>query len=74
MASAPVAIVGVGETPPVRRSPKDVRALTVDAVVAALEDAHCVVYDPCILAFFGSPQAGLTAVPGQPQNAIFSRA
>ena len=41
--------------------------------VAALEDAHCVVYDPCILAF-GGPQAGLTAVPGQPQNAIFSRA
>lgn len=34
-----IAIVGIGETPPARRSEKDVRALTVDAVMAALEDA-----------------------------------
>ena len=33
---APIAIVGIGETPPVRRSDKDVRELTVDAVLAAL--------------------------------------
>ena len=38
-APAPIAIVGVGETPPVRRSEKDVRALTIDAVLAALDDA-----------------------------------
>ena len=34
-----IAIVGIGETPGVRRSPKDVRALCVDAVQAALDDA-----------------------------------
>jgi acetyl-CoA acetyltransferase len=34
-----IAIVGIGETPPARRSARDVRALTVDAVMAALEDA-----------------------------------
>ncbi|MCH9673255.1 MAG: thiolase family protein [Gammaproteobacteria bacterium] len=35
----PVAIVGIGETPPVRRSDKDVRTLVIDACLAALEDA-----------------------------------
>lgn len=34
-----IAIVGVGETPAVRRSDKDVRAMAVDAAMAALEDA-----------------------------------
>ncbi|HEX2891797.1 thiolase family protein [Vineibacter terrae] len=32
-------IVGIGETPPTRRSSKDIRALAVDAVDAALADA-----------------------------------
>lgn len=35
----PIAIVGIGETPPVRRSPKSLRTLVVDAVVEALADA-----------------------------------
>lgn len=34
-----IAIVGIGETPPARRSQKDVRALVIDAVMAALDDA-----------------------------------
>lgn len=34
-----VAIVGVGETRPVRRSDKDIRALVVEAVLSALDDA-----------------------------------
>lgn len=36
---ASIAIVGIGETPPARRSDKDVRTLTIDAVLAALDDA-----------------------------------
>lgn len=35
----PIAIVGVGETPSVRKADKDLRALCVDAVLAALDDA-----------------------------------
>lgn len=35
----PIAIVGVGETPPVRRSGKSLRALVVEAVANALDDA-----------------------------------
>lgn len=34
-----IAIVGIGETPPARRSDKDVRELTLEAVLAAIEDA-----------------------------------
>ncbi|WP_342641737.1 thiolase family protein [Rhodoligotrophos ferricapiens] len=34
-----IAIVGVGETAPTRRSEKDIRALTVEAALSALEDA-----------------------------------
>lgn len=34
-----ISIVGVGETPPARRSQKDIRALSVEAALAALEDA-----------------------------------
>jgi acetyl-CoA acetyltransferase len=34
-----IAIVGIGETPPVRRSDRDLRALVLDAVYAALDDA-----------------------------------
>ena len=34
--NAPIAIVGVGETPPARRSEHDLRALVLDAVGAAL--------------------------------------
>lgn len=34
-----ICIVGVGETAPVRRSDTDLRALTVEAVLAALDDA-----------------------------------
>ncbi|MGK0168961.1 MAG: acetyl-CoA acetyltransferase [Gammaproteobacteria bacterium] len=34
-----IAIAGIGETPAVRRSSKDVRELTVDAVLEALDDA-----------------------------------
>lgn len=34
-----VAIVGIGETPPARRSPHDVRELTLQAVLQALADA-----------------------------------
>jgi acetyl-CoA acetyltransferase len=37
--NAPIAIVGVGETPPARRSEHDLRALVLDAVGAALADA-----------------------------------
>ncbi len=37
--NASIAIVGVGETPPARRSEHDLRALVLDAVCAALEDA-----------------------------------
>jgi acetyl-CoA acetyltransferase len=33
-----VAIVGVGETPPVRRSPKDIRTLVIEAILDALSD------------------------------------
>ncbi len=33
------AIVGIGETPPVRRSGRTLRAMVVDAVMAALADA-----------------------------------
>lgn len=35
----PIAIVGVGETPPARRSGKSLRALVVEAVANALDDA-----------------------------------
>ena len=35
----PIAIVGVGETPAVRRSEKSLRALVVEAVANALDDA-----------------------------------
>ena len=34
-----IAIAGIGETPPARRSDKDVRALVIDACIAALDDA-----------------------------------
>ncbi len=34
-----IAIVGIGETPPVRRSDKNLRELVVDAILAALDDA-----------------------------------
>ena len=34
-----IAIVGIGETPPLRRSDKDVREMTLDAVLAAIDDA-----------------------------------
>ena len=34
-----IAIVGIGETPPVRRSGRSLRAMVVDAVLAALDDA-----------------------------------
>lgn len=34
-----IAIVGIGETPPTRRSDKDIRELAVDAIEAALADA-----------------------------------
>lgn len=37
--STEIAIVGIGETPPCRRSEKDIRALAVDAIAAALADA-----------------------------------
>ncbi|MEQ8349770.1 MAG: thiolase family protein [Sneathiellaceae bacterium] len=37
--SREIAIVGIGETPPTRRSDKDIRALAVDAIEAALADA-----------------------------------
>ncbi len=37
--NVPIAIVGIGETPPARRSERDLRALVLDAVGAALEDA-----------------------------------
>ena len=33
-----IAIVGIGETPPVRRSDKNLRELVVDAILAALEE------------------------------------
>lgn len=34
-----IAIVGIGETPPVRRSPRDLRSLVINAVYEALDDA-----------------------------------
>src|ERR1700677_2159327 len=34
-----IAIVGIGETPPARRSPADLNTLTMQAIHAALEDA-----------------------------------
>ena len=34
-----IAIVGIGETPALRRSDKDVREMTLEAVLAAIEDA-----------------------------------
>jgi acetyl-CoA acetyltransferase len=34
-----ISIVGIGETPPIRRSGKNLRAMVIDAVLAALEDA-----------------------------------
>ena len=37
--SKDIAIVGIGETPAVRRSPKDIRELTLDAIFMALDDA-----------------------------------
>jgi acetyl-CoA acetyltransferase len=39
MAPTPIAIAGIGQTPPVRRSPKSLRSLCVEAVQAALDDA-----------------------------------
>jgi acetyl-CoA acetyltransferase len=41
----PIAIVGVGETPPVRRSEKSLRALVVEAVSNALDDAGLKPFD-----------------------------
>ena len=37
--SCEIAIVGIGETPPLRRSGRTLRAMVVDAVMAALADA-----------------------------------
>jgi acetyl-CoA acetyltransferase len=34
-----IAIVGIGETPALRRSPKDIREMTLDAIFMALDDA-----------------------------------
>ncbi|MEM7251018.1 MAG: thiolase family protein, partial [Pseudomonadota bacterium] len=34
-----IAIVGVGETPPVRQSERDIKALVIDACLSALDDA-----------------------------------
>ena len=39
MGLTPIAIAGVGQTTPVRRSPKSLRALCVEAVQGALDDA-----------------------------------
>ncbi|MEZ5817108.1 MAG: thiolase family protein [Hyphomicrobiaceae bacterium] len=45
MSTVPVAIVGVGSTRPVRRSPAGLRALVVEAIDAALTDAGLVPED-----------------------------
>ncbi|MDP7427127.1 MAG: thiolase family protein [Alphaproteobacteria bacterium] len=43
--NAPLAIVGVGETPPARRSESDLRGLVLEAVSAALDDAGLAPHD-----------------------------